>query len=205
MSQFDRPLFGFRFVDTSVGDTLQVIAARELGDAARWVDLISYNRLVPPFITDDAAEAGPGVILTGSQILVPAPAPVVSSTVDPEKVFGSDVLLGPRGTLMTDGIDFVTVVGRENLGQALSNRIETDRGELIFHPLYGCDTRRLVGVANGPTASLLGAQAAKSATLQDPRISSVTSAVAEVNGDVINVAVKAETVVGTAVQASATV
>jgi hypothetical protein len=33
---FDRPLNGYRFVQTQYGDTLPTIAARELGDAGRW-------------------------------------------------------------------------------------------------------------------------------------------------------------------------
>jgi len=202
-TQFDRPLYGFRFVETQFGDSLQLIAARELGDASRWVDLINYNKLIPPFITDDPAEVKPGVLLSGTQLLVPAPSPIVSTTTDPEKVFESDIQLSPTGALMTDGSDFSVVAGRPNLKQALKNRIETDRGDLIYHPQYGCDVRRLVGVVNGPTASLLGAQAAKTAVKQDPRINLVTKATAEVIGDVINVSVEAETVVGRTVEVTA--
>lgn len=202
-TQFDRLLYGFRFVETRMGDSLQVIAARELGDASRWVDLINYNKLIPPFITDDPAAVKPGVLLSGTQILVPAPAPVVSTTIDPEKVFESDAQLSPTGTLMTDGSDFMVVAGSANLKQAIKNRIETERGDLIYHPQYGCDVRRLVGVVNGPTASLLGAEAVKTAVQQDPRINRVTQAVAEVVGDVINVSVEAETVSGRTVDAAA--
>lgn len=193
-TQFDRVLFGYRFVETHFGDTLQTIAARELGDAARWTDLIAYNKLVPPFITDTAALAGNGVILTGQQILVPAPTPMVNSTTDPEKVFETDIML-TRGQLATDGDDFVTVSGRANLKQALKNRVDTELGELIYHAkTYGSGIRRLIGATNGPTQALLAARAAKAAVLQDPRISRVSSATAEVVGDAINV-----TVVGRAV------
>ena len=31
----DRPLQGYRFVETRHGDTLQAVAAREMGDASR--------------------------------------------------------------------------------------------------------------------------------------------------------------------------
>lgn len=201
-TQFDRPLYGYRFVDTNVGDSLQTIAARELGDANRWTDLIAYNRLVPPFITDDPTQAGPGVVLTGKQILVPAPQPIVSTT-NPDLVFGVDIKLGPSGQIMTDGADFAVVSGRDNLVQALENRVETERGDLIYHPDYGCDVRRIVGVVNGPTASLLAAQYAKSAIEADPRISSVTKSSAQVIGDEINVTAVAETVAGRQVLVSA--
>lgn len=203
-TQFDRPLYGFRFAEILFGDTLQVIAARELGDASRWVDLIAYNKLVPPFVTDDPLEAGPGVLQSGSLIVVPAPSPAVSATSDPDKVFEKDVGLGRGGELMVAGGDFGVAEGRDNLRQALKNRIETDRGELMFHPDYGSNIRRLVGSVNGPTASLLAAQYAKSAVQMDTRVSRVTKSVASVVGEVINVSVDAETVAGRAVTVTST-
>lgn len=198
-TQFDRQISGFRFVETLRGDSLQTIAARELGDAARWTEIVSYNKLVPPFITDDPALAVSGVVLTGTRILVPAPTPEVLSTTDPDAVFEKDVALGRDGELQADGVDFVVLSGRHNLSQALRNRIETDRGELIFHPEYGSDVRRLIGVVNGPTASLLAAQYARSAVLSDPRVSRVAGAKAEVVGDAINVTVEAVAVAGQSV------
>jgi phage baseplate assembly protein W len=202
-TQFDRQLIGFRFVETRFGDTLQRIAAREMGDANRWAELIEYNNLLPPFITDNAAEAGPNVLLTGRQMIVPAPVAVVSTTTDPDEVFEADIQLGSYGELMTDGVDFVVVSGRKNLCQALTIRFSTDRQELMYHPEYGCDVRRLVGRVNGPTASILAAQAVRSAALRDPRVSRVLSATAEVIGDVINVVAEAETVAGRSVTAAA--
>jgi len=38
MNQFSRILTGWRFVETLANDKMQGIAARELGDASRWVD-----------------------------------------------------------------------------------------------------------------------------------------------------------------------
>lgn len=203
MTEFDRQLYGFRFAETRRGDSLQIIAARELGDANRWAELITLNKLLPPFITDDPAQVATGVVLAGAQILVPAPVAVVTTTTNPEAVYEADVKMGAGGDLLTDGKDFVVVSGRGNLKQALKNRIETDRRELIYHPSYGCDARRLVGIVNGPTASLLGAQAVKASVQQDPRIDRVTAATAEVIGDTINVTAEAETVAGRSIQAQA--
>lgn len=202
-TQFDRLLYGYRFVDTNVGDTLQIIAARELGDANRWTDLIAYNGLVPPFITDDPAQVKAGVILTGRQILVPAPEPVVSGTINPELVFESDIKLAATGEVLTENGDFAVVSGRANLVQAIEHRVETERGELIYHPGYGCDVRRVVGMVNGPTASLLAAQYTKVSVQADPRVNRVTKATAEVVGDVIKATVEVETVAGGAVLVSA--
>lgn len=202
-TEFDRDLYGYRFAETVRGDTLQAIAARELGDAARWTDLVSYNNLVPPFITDEPSEAGPGVVLTGEQILVPAPAPAVNSTTDPDKVFEIDIQVSADGELLASGGDFSTVGGPNNLVQAIKHRIETERGELIFHQDYGSDIRRLIGAVNGPTASTLAAQYAKAAVQSDPRINSVTSATASVSGDVVSVTIEAEAISGRVIDVTA--
>lgn len=202
-TQFDRPMVGFRFVETQRGDSLQIIAARELGDAARWIDIVGYNNLVPPFITDEPSQAGPGVVLTGAMVLVPAPSPVISSTLDPEQVFGIDVSMERGGQLAIENGDFALVSGRANLRQALKNRIETEVGELIYHVTYGSRIRQILGTVNGPTASLLSAQYAKSTVLADPRISRIERSVGAVSGDVVSVTVDAIPVSGKSVQITA--
>ncbi len=199
----ERPLFGFRFVEIQRGDTLQSISARELGDASRWAELIAYNGLVPPFVTDDASAVRGGVLLSGSLLRVPAPVPVITTTTDPDKVFEVDVALDSRGQMTVENGDFVVVSGRANLRQALKHRVITDRGELMFHPNYGSLIRRLIGSINGPTAALLAAQFAKSAIQADQRIKQVTKATADVVGDVINVSVEAQPVVGRVVDVDA--
>lgn len=196
---FDRPLYGFRFVEIRHGDTLQVIAARELGDAGRWHEMIQINSLVPPYVTDDEARVKPGVLLSGSLILVPAPVPVSTSTSDPDQVFERDIRL-MNGELATENGDFAVAAGRENLRQALKHRVETARGELMYHISYGSNVRRLIGAVNGPTASLLASQYARAAVRADPRIKRIMRATAEVVGDVINVTVEAEPVAGRPVQ-----
>lgn len=201
-TNYQRPLLGFRFVEILHGDTLQAIAARELSDASRWSELIAYNDLVPPFLTDDPAQARPGVLLSGSLIRLPAPVPVVSSTTDPDKVFGIDILL-ENGAFVVENGDFSVASGRTNLRQAIKHRVETDRGELMFHSTYGSLVRRLLGTVNGPTATLLAAEYAKSAVQADTRINQVTEALAEADGDVIRVSIEAEPVVGRVVELNA--
>ena len=137
----------------------------------------------------------PGVLAFGDQILVPAPAPVISSTTDPERVFEVDVALA-KGRLQAVNGDFELVAGRANLRQALRRRVETERGELIFHTDYGSLVRRLIGTLNGPTAALLAAQYTKSSLLLDPRVANVTSAIAAVVGDTINVRIELQPVTG---------
>lgn len=197
MSNLRRQIYGYRFVEILQGDTLQAIAARELGDASRWAEIVSYNGLKPPYLTGDSSQAGIGVLLYGALIRLPASSPVISSTNDPEKVFERDVKLIAGKLGVTSSGDLDVVSGTANLKQAITNRIDTDRGELIYHAQdYGSLVRRLVGAVNGPTAGLLAAEYAKAAVLADPRISAVLSANAEVSGDVIKVSVEAQPVVG---------
>lgn len=199
MADFDRELSGFRFAQTHFGDTMQRIALRELGDASRWPEVVEYNNLLPPYIVDDATLLVPGVLLSGQQLIVPAASVAAATTVDPELVFGSDVQLGKYGELMTDGVDFLVISGRDNLKQALGNRLDTDLGDLMYHQEYGCDARRLVGRVNGPTAGLLGARSVRAAALLDPRVSRVLSSEATVTGDSINITAEVETVAGQSV------
>lgn len=194
---FDKPLTGYRLVDTRIGDTLQQIAYRELGDATQWPLLISYNNLIYPFITDDPTIAGPGILQTGDQILVPAPVPAVEADVDPAAVFLIDIALDANGQLQGDSNgDFATVSGLDNLDQALSNRVDTDCGELIFHREYGSFVRQLLGVVNGPNAALLAAKYVESAVGVDSRVQSVDFAVVTTTGDTTVVQVQVTPIVG---------
>lgn len=200
---FDKTLTGFAFVDTKYGDTLQRIAARVLGDASRWYELISPNSLVYPYITDDASAAGNGVLLSGSPILVPAPSAASTTTTDAQEVFGTDIAL-QSGLLQADAKgDFAFVTGRANLSQALKGRIETAQGELIYHMKYGSLLRSMLGNKADASTSLLAAMTAKGAVLADPRVSSVNTSVATISGDSISVSVEVVPVMGQSVQVTA--
>ncbi len=189
MSEFDRPLAGYRFTDTLHGDTLQLVAARELGDPARWVDLANINNLLPPYITDDPLLASTRVLLSGSVLVVPAQAPVsqTATSTDPDDVYELDMGLVGGHLEADENGDFLVFTGRQNLRQALVHRVITERGELLWHPEYGALIRSLIGVVNGPTASTLAAKYAEATLRADPRVREVSSVVAEVSGDIISV------------------
>ncbi|SAK98618.1 hypothetical protein AWB80_07560 [Caballeronia pedi] len=200
-TEFDKPLSGFAFVETHHGDTLQRIAARALGDAALWWQLISPNGLVPPYITDDVSQAGSGVLLTGQPILVPAPS-AAAQTTDSKEVFGTDVALRNGLLQASESGDFAFVTGVDNLKQAVKNRLETEQGDLIYHMSYGSILRSLIGTGATPAAELLAASSTKATLLQDPRIDSVTSAKATISGDTASVDVEVQPVMGQSVTVS---
>ena len=197
------PLAGFRFAETRRGDSLQAIAARELGDGKRWAELVSYNGLVPPYITDDPLVARAGVVLTGALILVPA-ATAAAYTTDQSQVFERDIALVAGQITIVDG-DFGPIEGLQNLKQAIRHRVATDRGELIMHPEYGSKLRLLIGTGNNAIAGQLAAEYARAAVSADPRVSSVRSPVAVVSGDSITVTIVAEPITGRAVDATITI
>lgn len=189
MSEFTRELRGYRLADTLRGDTLQAIAMRELGDASRWVDLASINRLRPPYLTDDAAQASDRVLLTGSVIVVPATssaAPDAEST-SPDHLYKLDLGLVSGDLQATDSGDLLVFNGQANLRQALVHRVITERRELLFHPEYGCLVRTVIGSVNGPTAGVLAAQYVRATLRADPRVKEVIGVTADVRGDTINV------------------
>lgn len=200
---FDKPLNGYRFVDTFFGDTLQKIAARELGDAGQWGNLIAYNNLVPPYLTDDPMQVAPGVLLTGSQILVPAGAPVITTTTDPNLVFDIDIILVNGLLQATTSGDFQIVAGADNLRQALKNNVETERGSLLWHTDYGSLCRRMIGTVNGPTQALLTARYAAASLEMDPRVSEVDQAVATIVGDSLQLQLEVIPIVGRPIQLTA--
>ncbi len=201
---FTQALYGYRFVGTQTGDNLQAVASRELGDGTLWPQLVAINNLQPPYLTDDPGAVAPGVILTGSQIMVPAPRPTASATTDPNQVYLTDMTLAADGMVAVDGQgDFATVSGLANVKQALQSRIETEQGGLIMHTSYGSRIRRMIGQGNGPTAGVLAAQYAQAAVLADPRVSSSPSAVATITGDATSVVVQVVPVSGAPISINA--
>lgn len=197
---FTKELAGFRNVETFRGDSLQVIAARELNDAGRWYELANINGLKPPYITDDLSQVSGSVLLTGDLIKIPAPNRTASAETDPETVFGIDVKLD-NGSLSVVNGDLALVSGKDNLGQALRHVIETSPAELIYHPLYGCSARRLIGEVNGPNNTFVASAFVKRSLLADPRVTKVPQSIVKVDGDVMSIEAVAVAVDGRKVYA----
>lgn len=196
MSDFERPLPSYRLAETRWGDDLQAVAAREMGDANRWPELVWLNELRHPYITTDDRIAGPGVLLAGAFLKVPAPAGVWTDDAERGQVYERDCAMTAR-LLTDDGAgDLAVFAGADNLRQQLQHRIDTPRGQARRHPEYGCLVSRLKGKVNGPTAGLMASQYVKAALLADYRVSRVDYSTAEVKGDAIRVTARAVAIEG---------
>jgi hypothetical protein len=176
-----------------IGDTLQALAARELGSAAQWRDLIPLNDLRPPYLIPsiDPAERVPQVLLWGDPVVVPARA-INDNAALGDAALGTDVLVA-GGDLVSANGDLATVSGVGNYVQALRHRLFTPLDSYLTHPDYGCAITALLGLGNGPVVALLSAAMARQALLLDPR-SAAISAAGAVRGDQLTVAVQAQPV-----------
>lgn len=196
MAEFEREMPSYRLAETHAGDTLQRVAAREMGDANRWPELVWINNLTSPYLTDTASEASDTVLLTGSMIRIPAPTGVSTDATERAQVYERDCKMVKRRLVDDGNGDFAVVSGTNNLTQQLTHRIVTPRGQLLRHPEYGCLVWLLQGKVAGPVAALLGAQYVKAAVEADYRVSIVTSATAQVDGDTTRITATAEAIAG---------
>lgn len=196
MAEFEREMPSYRLAETHAGDTLQRVAAREMGDANRWPELVWINNLTSPYLTDTPAEASDTVLLTGSMIRIPAPTGVNTDATERAQVYERDCKMVKRRLTDDGNGDFAVVSGTDNLTQQLKHRIVTPRGQLVRHAEYGCLVWLLQGKVTGPAANLLGAQYVKAALQADYRVSSVTSSTAEVDGDATRITATAEAIAG---------
>lgn len=196
MAEFERELPSFRLAETHAGDTLQRVAAREMGDANRWPELVWINNLTSPYLTDTPSEASDTVLLTGAMIRVPAPTGINTDATERAQVYERDCKMVKRRLVDDGNGDIAVVSGTDNLTQQLKHRIVTPRSQLVRHPEYGCLVWELQGKVAGPLAGLLGAQYVKATVQADYRVSSVISATAQVDGDATRITVTAEAIAG---------
>ena len=175
-----------RRISINVGETMQEFATRTLGDASQWPDIVNLNGLVPPYVTNDLALAASSkVVLYGAYLMVPGAIPFIEYHDDAELMFERDLDLLTYGGLADDGGDIKLVSGIDNLTQAIRIRVVTALKELLFHPTYGCDVRKLLGASNGPLSQIAAGAYVQGAVESDPRVERVTSTATETSGDVL--------------------
>lgn len=197
-----RRSIGYRLAETRLGDTIQAIAARELGEAARWPELVAYNGLAEPYIVDSLgqienanSEAGL-VLLAGGHIKIPASRPR-NQVSDPRSIFGTDILLDRDGFLTaTETGDLATVAGLPNLVQALRVRLYTHLRELTWHQQYGNPLLDLIGKPADPINLQLARAWGERTIRSDPRIDRVERISSDITADAVTVDALAVTVDG---------
>ena len=202
MSVFEREYPGYRLAETRRGDTLQRVAARELGDAERWYELAFINGLRPPYLTDDSESAATGVLLTGATLSVPATTDYVPSHLDPRAVFGTDVRLSNDGRLSATAGELDVISGAPNLSQAVRHVVLTDPGDLVWHMTYGCGVRRLLGQRSDAVSQRLAAALVRRAVAADDRVQSADILDLDVSGDAVRTTVRITAINGARVEAS---
>lgn len=186
-----KTLSGYRLVNTRRGDTLQRVAARELGAAGRWYELAEINNLRPPYLTDDANAVTLQVKLTGSQLIVPSSSPQATADTSVDAVFGADIKL-KNGRLQADESGDIRIIsGVDNYVQALRFLLATEPGDLLFHPNYGCGVRSIIGASNSRAKMMLAGGLVRRAIAADPRTQAVPAATVTARGDAIRIEVTA--------------
>jgi phage baseplate assembly protein W/LysM repeat protein len=137
------------------------------------------------------------VISPGQFLLVPsseANSSIVKNRVlnmnDVYAMLGQDIRLDVNGLLGPDGNgDIQTVVGVDNLSQAMWHRLVTENGQLVYHPTYGNPLIDYIGSVNTPTLAVLANHQIQQVLLADPRVNSIQTISTTVQGDTLNISV----------------
>lgn len=157
------------------GDTLQLIAEREMKDVSYWFDLATANNLKYPYIVDTPEEKAKDLnhlVTIGDTIIIPKESTLADINPDilsnhdklslEDIVLGNDLkvssvdsdieahgaedeLLGLQGNGRGD-IDLAR--GVNNVVQMIKLRLLTAKGSLILHPDYGSDLQKMIGKRN---------------------------------------------------------
>jgi phage baseplate assembly protein W len=159
------------------GDTLRMIAQRELGDAELWTEIADLNNLSYPYISDTPAD---GVVTPGDTIYLPD---VNNTSATEETSFGTDLALSTdkvnlsyyRGGDLTVGVDgdYQLVSELDCLRQDLAHRKMTPLGTVPYHPTYGSNLTTIIGSKKDENWKIK-AQLEVERTLKcDPRVTDV--------------------------------
>lgn len=185
-----------RWSEVRGGDTLRIVALRELGDGMRWIEIARLNDLRPPYITPstDPAERAPDTLIWGDRILLPRAPDLTPITALDEDLYGADLDLGD-GLLRADEAGALRMkAGGRNLEDALIRRVRTPTGELMAHPRYGCDAAAVLGFKMREIAIVMAAGYVRGAVLADPRVESLVRFAVAAEGDALKIAASAKVV-----------
>ena len=175
------------------GDTLQSLALRAFGDAARWPEIMDFNGLRSPRQWGDGTP-----IMVGDTLSVPREVEIETRGAVRGDPFSTDIALD----LSTRDISFVdndikVTDGRYNLEQALALRMLTEQGESYLFPAYGLPVR--VGGTSADREVAYLASHVRDQLLRDARVREVRDVSVLVEGDTLAVSVSLSPISGDAI------
>ena len=183
-----------------------------LGDTSKVDDVIKYNGLSYPYITDTPSYSTPfqKFLTAGDIIYIPVPTEMITgdinTKINPQKmqaslydeVLGRDIRLN-KSTDATTGVsefnlmlsptgDLDVVVGRENIVQAIDIKLHTERGEVPLHPGFGIVP--VMGEKGNRTLNFNLYLSLNDTMLSDGRIKELSDTRVHISGDVVSVKTK---------------
>jgi hypothetical protein len=157
------------------GDTVERMALSYLGDVARAWEILELNDLAYPFFLTHGEADPPKIARPGDLIWLPPDAIVPDADATPSDVelYGRDFAL-PDGRLRfwTSG-EAAPIEGKDNVVQALLQRLATGQGSMVLHPEYGIRSPLVIGVEGTPERVRFNGMEAARTCRQDPRVSRV--------------------------------
>jgi nucleoid-associated protein YgaU len=171
-------------------DTMQSLALRTYGDAARWGEIVVFNGL------RDAYTLGNGRPLRAGDLLY---IPVARTEADRGQAqqkaepYGVDLAI-ENGDIPLQGNDLRLSRGVSNLEQAIRHRLITEQGEAWILPRYGLPVR--VGSGMNSRAVAYAAAHTREQLLADPRIRAITGLEVREEGGALFVSVSVQPLAG---------
>ncbi len=163
------------------GDTLRMIAQRELGDAELWTNIADLNNLSYPYIS---ATPGTGVVTAGDVINLPI---VQDLTITQIPTLGTDLFLSTDKVNISYGYggdfsvgvngDYDLVAELDCLQQDLAHRMMTPLGTVPYHPEYGSDLTTMIGSKKDSNWKIKSQLEISSTVQCDPRVTAVNNIV----------------------------
>ncbi|UIS74642.1 putative baseplate protein [Morganella phage Mecenats66] len=186
MSVFEREMPRCRTAIINVGDTIQRIASRELGDGNRWNEIAWINSLRSPYIVELPGDRIEGTLAPGDFILIPSPVGPITSRHYNEDVLATDLdCSGNDRQLSLENGDLKLISGKANLRQQLRNKLNVPAGSLVRHSTFGTKIKQVLGMGNAPLAGNLAAEYSRNSLLSDFRVDAVSSVTSTITGDKI--------------------
>jgi hypothetical protein len=164
----------YRTGSINVGDSIQSLTQRLIGDPARWVEIVLLNNLQYPYVADQAwitANGATNVLPYGGSILYPVPKAksgsrtrvwrqetFVSLALSPfERTLGNDILIDENtGDVVWTANDLALTYGVDNYKQFMRKRVVTRRNSLRRSLRLGFSN--LVGVSVGAFEAIVKAE-----------------------------------------------